>query len=107
MCNLSGGELQRVLLSLAVLDEPNLLLLDEPVSGIDQNGMERFYRLMDYLKCNFDLAVILISHDLDYVAKYADWVVLLDKTVRKQGTVKEVYRSEEFRQVFGETEGCA
>lgn len=101
VCNLSGGELQRVLLSLAVMDGPNLLLLDEPVSGIDQNGMELFYKLMDYLKKNFDLAAILISHDLDYVAKYADWVVLLDKTVLKQGTAKEVYRSSEFKQVFG------
>lgn len=104
LCNLSGGELQRVLLTLAVMDEPNLLLLDEPVSGIDQNGMELFYRLMDYLKRNFDLAAILISHDLDYVAKYADWVVLLDRTVLKQGTVKDVYHSPEFRQVFGKTE---
>lgn len=104
VCNLSGGELQRVLLSLAVMDEPNLLLLDEPVSGIDQNGMELFYELMGYLKKNFDLAVILISHDLDYVAQYADWVVLLDKTILKQGTVREVYRSPEFKQVFGETE---
>lgn len=104
VCNLSGGELQRVLLSLAVMDEPNLLLLDEPVSGIDQNGMELFYKLMDYLKRNFDLAVILISHDLDYVAKYADWVVLLDKTVLIQGTVREVYRSGEFQQVFGKME---
>lgn len=106
VCNLSGGELQRVLLSLAVMDEPNLLLLDEPVSGIDQNGMELFYQLMDYLKRNFDLAAILISHDLDYVAKYADWVILLDKTVLKQGTVREVYRSSEFKKVFGgEMEG--
>lgn len=105
VCNLSGGELQRVLLSLAVLDEPNLLLLDEPVSGIDQNGMELFYKLMDYLKRNFDLAVILISHDLDYVEKYADKVILLDKTVLKQGTVKEVYQSREFRQVFGKMGG--
>lgn len=102
VCSLSGGELQRVLLSLAVMDEPNLLLLDEPVSGIDQNGMELFYKLMDYLKKNFDLAVILISHDLDYVAKYADRVVLLDKTVLKQGTAGEVYASSEFKQVFGE-----
>ncbi len=101
-CSLSGGELQRVLLTMAVMDRPNLLLLDEPVSGIDQNGIELFYRMIDYLKRNFDLAVILISHDLDYVAKYADWVILLDKTVLKQGTVKEVYRSREFRQVFGE-----
>ena len=107
VCNLSGGELQRVLLSLAILDEPNLLLLDEPVSGIDQNGMDLFYKLMDYLKRNFDLAVILISHDLDYVEKYADKVILLDKTVLKQGTVKEVYQSREFRQVFGKIGGYA
>ena len=73
------------------------------VSGIDQNGMELFYQLIDHLKRNFDLAVILISHDLDYVAKYADWVVLLDKTVLKQGSVREVYRSGEFKQVFGGT----
>lgn len=101
VCKLSGGELQRVLLSLAVMGKPNLLLLDEPVSGIDQNGMELFYQLMDSLKKNFDLAIILISHDLDYVAKYADWVVLLDQTVLKQGTAKEVYQSKEFHQVFG------
>ena len=100
VCNLSGGQLQRVLLSMAIMDEPNLLLLDEPVSGIDQNGMELFYKTMEYLKKNYDLAIILISHDLDYVAKYADHVVLLDKTIVKQGTVKEVYESPEFEQIF-------
>lgn len=100
VCNLSGGQLQRVLLALAVMDEPNLLLLDEPVSGIDQNGMELFFKTMDYLKKHYDLAIILISHDLDYVARYADHVVLLDKTVLRQGTVKEVYESSEFEQIF-------
>ena len=100
VCNLSGGQLQRVLLSMAIMDEPNLLLLDEPVSGIDQNGMELFYKTMDYLKTHYDLAIILISHDLDYVAKYADHVVLLDKTVAKQGTVKEVFESKEFERIF-------
>lgn len=98
--NLSGGQLQRVLLSLAIMDRPHLLLLDEPVSGIDRNGMELFYCTMKYLKENFDLAIILISHDLDYVAKYADHVVLLDKGILKQGTAKEVYNSEEFERVF-------
>lgn len=100
VCNLSGGQLQRVLLSLAIMDEPNLLLLDEPVSGIDQNGMERFYKTMDYLKKHYDLAIILISHDLEYVAKYADHVVLLDQTVLKQGSPKEVFESREFASVF-------
>lgn len=101
VCNLSGGELQRVLLSMAVMDEPNLLLLDEPVSGIDQNGMDLFYETVDALKNHYDLAIILISHDLDYVARYADQVILLDKTVVKQGKVRLVYESEEFLSVFG------
>ena len=100
VCNLSGGQLQRVLLALAIMDEPNLLLLDEPVSGIDQNGMELFFQTMDYLKKHYDLAIILISHDLDYVAKYADHVVLLDKTVLIQGSVKEVYESPAFEKIF-------
>lgn len=98
---LSGGQLQRVLLSLAVMDNPNLLLLDEPVSGIDKNGMDLFYEKMDYLRTNYDMAIIVISHDLDYVAKYADKVVLIDQTVAADGTVREVYESEAFRKVFG------
>lgn len=104
VCNLSGGELQRVLLSMAVMDEPNLLLLDEPVSGIDRNGMELFYKNIVYLKENFDLAVILVSHDLDYVKKYADKVVLLDGKVLVQGGAKEVYASEAFQSVFTDLE---
>ena len=100
VCNLSGGQLQRVLLSMAIMDKPKLLLLDEPVSGIDKNGMDLFYKTIDYLKSHYDLAIVLISHDLDYVKKYADHVVLLDQTVIKQGTVKEVFESPEFAQVF-------
>lgn len=101
VCKLSGGELQRVMLSMAIMDEPNLLLLDEPVSGIDQNGMELFYKTIYHLKENYDLAVILISHDLEYVKRYADKVVLLDETILKQGSVKEVFSSAEFAEVFG------
>lgn len=100
VCNLSGGELQRVLLSMAIMDSPNLLLLDEPVSGIDRNGMELFYKTIYQLKEHYDLAIILISHDLDYVKRYADKVILLEKTVLKQGSVKEVYQSKEFLKVF-------
>jgi zinc transport system ATP-binding protein len=102
VCNLSGGELQRVLLSLATYPTPNLLILDEPVSGIDRNGMEIFYKNIDHLKNNYDLAIILISHDLDFVAKYADYVVLLNKTIIKEGTVSEVFNSSEFEKVFGQ-----
>ena len=84
------------------MDEPNLLLLDEPVSGIDKNGMDLFYEKMDYLRKNYDMAIIIISHDLDYVAKYADKVVLIDKTVTADGNPKEVYESQAFHRVFGD-----
>ena len=104
VCNLSGGQLQRVLLSMAIMDRPKLLLLDEPVSGIDKNGMELFYKTMAYLKSHYDLAIVLISHDLDYVKKYADHVVLLDQTILKQGSVREVFESEEFAKVFATEE---
>lgn len=101
VCDLSGGELQRVLLSIAITPIPNLLLLDEPVSGIDHNGMELFYKNIDNLKNNYDLAIILISHDFEFVKKYADHVILLDKTIVKEGTPEEVLQSKEFRQTFG------
>lgn len=103
VCDLSGGELQRVLLSIACTPTPNLLLLDEPVSGIDQNGMELFYHNINRLKKTYDMAFILVSHDLEYVERYADYVVLLDKTIIKEGTPKEVLNSDEFKSIFGST----
>lgn len=101
VCDLSGGELQRVLLSIATYQEPNLLVLDEPVSGIDKTGMELFYKNINELKRQYDLAIILVSHDLEYVEKYADYVVLLDKRIIKEGKPKEVFESKEFYQAFG------
>lgn len=105
VCNLSGGQLQRVLLAMAVMDKPNLLLLDEPISGIDVKGSQLFYKTIDEMKKKFDMAIILISHDLSYVAKYADHVVLLDHGVVKQGKVGQVFESPEFQQIFGKREG--
>lgn len=100
-CDLSGGELQRLLLSIAVTPIPNLLLLDEPVSGIDRNGRQLFYQNIAKLKSNYDLAMIIVSHDFDFVRKYADHVILLDKAIVKEGTPEEVLSSEEFQMVFG------
>ena len=101
VCDLSGGQLQRVLLTIAIYNNPNLLILDEPVSGIDQNGMELFYKNIDMLKKKHDIAIILVSHDLELIAKYSDRIILLDKTVIKEGTAKDVYASEEFKNTFG------
>ena len=99
--DLSGGELQRVLLSIACTPVPNLLLLDEPVSGVDRKGMELFYRTIHNLKEKYDLSVILVSHDLTLVKEYADSVILLDKTVLKEGSPEEVMESDEFHEIFG------
>jgi len=98
---LSGGELQRVLLALALDPMPNLLLLDEPVSGVDQNGLELFYKILSELRENEDLAIILISHDLNLVEKYADKVVLLNKAVITKGTPAEVFGDERTKKIFG------
>ena len=100
VCDLSGGELQRVLLTIACTPVPNLLLLDEPVSGIDKNGRELFYKILADLKKSYDLSIILVSHDLDLMAQYADDVLLVDKSVIARGTPEEVMASEAFKQTF-------
>ena len=100
--DLSGGELQRVLISIATKPIPNLLILDEPVSGIDRNGIKEFYNIISKLKSEYDMSIILVSHDLDLAKKYADKVILLDKEVIKEGTPDEVFKSLEFRNRFGE-----
>lgn len=98
---LSGGQLQRVLLSYATILKPELLILDEPVSGIDVNGTKLFYQIIDKLKKEYDMAIILVSHDFNQVFEYADNVILLDKKIIKQGKPKEVFESDEFIQYFG------
>ena len=98
---LSGGQLQRVLISMAVMDKPKLLILDEPVSGIDSAGMKVFYDKMKYLKEHYDMAILIVSHDLEYVYHYADNVMLLDNTILAYGSPKEVYTTKAFDDTFG------
>lgn len=100
--NLSGGELQRVLLSIATTPVPNLLILDEPVSGVDRNGTKDFYEILTKLKKDYDMSIILVSHDLDLVKKFADKVILIDKQIITEGKASEVYSSKEFIKRFGE-----
>lgn len=98
---LSGGELQRVLLALSLEPVPNLLLLDEPVSGVDRGGLELFYETVSQIRESYDLTIILVSHDLEMVAKYADRVVLLNGSVVKCGAPREVYGSDAMKKLFG------
>ena len=97
----SGGETQRVLLALATHPAPDLLVLDEPVSGVDQKGLQLFLDTVLRLKEKHHMAILLVSHDLRLVRKYADHVVLLDKTVLAQGSPADVFATPEFSAVFG------
>ncbi len=98
---LSGGELQRILLALALEPGPDLLLLDEPISGVDFKGMQCFYRIVAELRQQYDLSVILVSHDLNAVADYADRVVLLNQVILCDGTPQEVMKSQLFEATLG------
>ncbi len=99
---LSGGELQRVMLGMAMMSKPDLLILDEPISGIDKNGKEQFYKKIFELKEKNDMAIILVSHDFEYVKEYSDYVVLLNQVIEEEGTPNEVFRSKKFIETFGE-----
>ncbi|MCX8074846.1 MAG: metal ABC transporter ATP-binding protein [Clostridia bacterium] len=101
---LSGGELQRVLLAFATISNPQLLVLDEPVSGIDNKGTALFYKLIDKLKKEQDIAIILVSHDFNPILEYADNVILLDKEIVCEGTAKKVFESSQFKRYFSEYE---
>lgn len=103
VCDLSGGEIQRVMLSLAVNPVPDILLLDEPLSGVDRSGLAGFYALVSDLRRTNDITILLISHDLDLVAKYADKVILIDRGIAAEGTPREVYNSSAFMDLFGKT----
>lgn len=101
IADLSGGELQRVLLACALDPVPNLLLLDEPVSGVDAHGMNVFYDMVSAFRSEYDLSIILVTHDLDMVAAHADRVILLNKTVLAHGSPAELNANDHFARLFG------
>ncbi|MEW5758700.1 MAG: metal ABC transporter ATP-binding protein [Candidatus Omnitrophota bacterium] len=78
---LSGGELQRVLLAIAMTPKPDILLLDEAVSAVDAEGLSAFYSIVNELKKKYDIAVILVTHDLAGISSCADRIILLNHSV--------------------------
>ena len=97
---LSGGELQRVLLALALEPLPNILILDEPLSGVDVEGMSALMDMLDEIRRTYDLSILMTTHDFSILDRYADQVVLMDRTVLAQGSPSQVLASDAFRQVF-------
>ena len=97
---LSGGELQRVLLALALEPMPNILILDEPLSGVDVEGMETLMDMLDEIRKTYDLSILMTTHDFSMLPRYADQVVLIDHAVVAKGTPEEVLSSEAFSTIF-------
>jgi len=101
MSNLSGGELQRVLLARALIGEPDVLLLDEATRGLDQPGVATFYRKVDDIRKNTDCTVLMISHDLHVVMSASDRVICLNGHICCEGAPDSVASSPEYKALFG------
>lgn len=103
---LSGGELQRVLLALALEPLPNILILDEPLSGVDVEGMETLMDMLDEIRQTYDLSIVMTTHDFGMLNTYADQVVLIEHEIICQGKPAEVLASAAFQNVFHRNGGA-
>ena len=97
---LSGGELQRVLLALALEPLPNILILDEPLSGVDVEGMETLMDMLDEIRKTYDLSILMTTHDFSMLPRYADQVVLVNHGISIQGNPETVLQSDAFKDAF-------
>jgi len=100
--SLSGGELQRVLIAWAIVDNPNVLLGDEPTSGVDIGAEEPIYEMIDRLKKETEITILFISHNMHVVMHYADYVLALKKRVLFFGEVKDLTHSQLLSVIYGE-----
>ena len=100
--NLSGGEFQRVLLARAISKKPELLVLDEPVQGVDFTGEIALYELIKKISENLNCGILLISHDLHTVMSATDHVVCLNGHVCCSGSPLDVAKNKEYKSLFGE-----
>ncbi|WWP01377.1 MAG: zinc ABC transporter ATP-binding protein ZnuC [Candidatus Dasytiphilus stammeri] len=98
---LSGGEIQRVLLARALLNKPQLLVLDEPTRGVDINGQIALYDLINKFRWDFNCGIMMVSHDLNLVMAQTDEVLCLNQHICCSGTPHDVSIHPEFRAMFG------
>ena len=98
---LSGGELQRVLLARAIARKPELLVLDEPVQGVDVNGQIRFYEHITRLRDELGCAILMVSHDLHLVMASTDRVLCINRHICCEGKPEHVRTHPEFLELFG------
>ena len=102
LSNLSGGEFQRVLIARAISKQPELLVLDEPVQGVDFKGEIALYKLIKEISEKMKCGILLISHDLHVVMSATDFVVCLNGHVCCSGTPHKVVQDNKYRELFGD-----
>ncbi len=100
---LSGGQLQRVFIAKALVNDPQILILDEPVTGIDSQSKELFYEILRGLNKNENLTIIWSSHDLEAVAKLANKVACLNRTLFFHGVSNEFFSNEALLKQYSES----
>lgn len=101
MLDLSAGQLQRVLLTRTLLLRPNLLILDEPAKSLDLNGQIKLYQLLDTLHEQFQIAILMVSHDLHLVMSSSREVICLSKHVCCSGKPQDIATNQAFLELFG------
>jgi len=99
---LSSGQLRRVLIAWALIDEPDVLLFDEPTTGVDIDNEEPIYRMLDDMKWKQGITILLITHDVHIVKEYSDYLLALNKCVTFFGESKMIMNLETQRKIFGE-----
>jgi zinc transport system ATP-binding protein len=99
--NISGGEMQRVLLARALIRNPDLLVLDEPVQGVDMRGQVELYRLISAIRLELGCAVLMVSHDLHLVMAATDRVLCLNRHICCSGTPEVVTLDPAYLELFG------
>lgn len=102
LASLSGGQLQRVLIARALLGKPQLLVLDEPSSNIDVVGSKSIYEHLDYIRRRYDVTIIIVSHEMDVVTHYADYVLCVNRRLLCAGTPREVLANDKVSELYGE-----
>lgn len=103
LATLSGGEMQRALLARALLRKPDLLVLDEPLAGVDLAGEAELYKLISDIRDETGAGVLLVSHDIHFVMAQADKVIFLNRKVLCSGAPRQVANHPLFRGTFGES----
>src|SRR5258706_4145108 len=98
---LSGGELQRVMIAMNLLRDPRILFLDEPATGIDREGEKLFYDILESLRRERKMAVLMVSHDISVVYRFASRVVCINRRLMCQGTPNEVLNDENLEHLYG------